>query len=114
MGSRRLLSFILAAFVIAGSIVLPVAAHAGPLHLAQDEGIENENAESGDSEGEGQKGSGAQSGAGEGAEEEATEEEGPPWTYQMARISLVLILLFLAGMGFLYWRMIATRQRGAA
>ena len=114
MGLLRLLSILVTALLFGGSVALPAVAQAGPVHLAQDEGIENENAESEDSEGEGQKGAEAESGAGKGAQEEAAEEEGPPWTFQMARISLALILLFLAGMGLLYYRMIATRQRGPA
>jgi hypothetical protein len=43
----------------------------------------------------------------------ATEEEaGPPWTYQMARISLALLALLLLGMGAVYYRLVVKRQRG--
>ena len=50
----------------------------------------------------------------EAAEGEATEEEGPPWTYQMARISIALILILVAGVGLLYYKHIASRQKGTA
>lgn len=42
------------------------------------------------------------------------EEAGPPWTYQMARISLLLLALLLLGMGAIYYRLVVKRQRGQA
>ncbi len=42
---------------------------------------------------------------------EAAEETGPPWTYQMARIALVLLVLTILGVGFAYYRFVATRRR---
>ena len=46
-----------------------------------------------------------------GAGEEAEEETGPPWTYQMARMSVGLVILLLAGTGLLYYRLVGSRQR---
>ena len=40
------------------------------------------------------------------------EEAGPPWTYQMARISLLLVALLLLAMGAIYYRLVVKRQRG--
>ncbi len=55
----------------------------------------------------------AETGAGEGEQAPAAEEEeGPQWTYQMSRITLVMLLLLFLAMGALYYRMIARRQRG--
>ena len=45
----------------------------------------------------------------QGANAEAT---GPPWTYQMARLSVGLLLLLAVGIGVMYYRLIAKRQRG--
>ena len=42
---------------------------------------------------------------------EAVEETGPPWTYQMARIALVLLALTILGVAFAYYRFVATRRR---
>jgi hypothetical protein len=42
---------------------------------------------------------------------EAAEETGPPWTYQMARIALVLLGLTILGVAFAYYRFVATRRR---
>ena len=39
------------------------------------------------------------------------EETGPPWTYQMARIALVLTVLLGIGIALMYRRLIGTRQR---
>jgi cobalamin biosynthesis Mg chelatase CobN len=69
-------------------------------------GAEETQTEEGSEEG----GREAESGAGE----EATTETGPPWTYQMARIALVLLALLGLAVGLLYWRLIVSRQRGAA
>ncbi len=64
---------------------------------------------------EGQSDPDAETGAGEGEQEggESAEEQGPPWTYQMARIGIVLMILIGLLMGLLYYRMIASRQRPA-
>lgn len=77
--------------------------------FAQDDAAQEQ--EGTDSEGEGGAGDPeAETGAG-GDEEAVAEEEGPPWTYQMARITLVLLLLLFLAMGLLYWRLLASRQR---
>jgi len=41
----------------------------------------------------------------------AAAETGPPWTYQMARIALVLLALTLLGVAFAYYRFVAIRRR---
>jgi hypothetical protein len=50
----------------------------------------------------------------EGQSEGAAEEEGPPWTYQMARISLALLALLALAIGGAYYRFVVMRQRGEA
>ena len=114
MALRKFLSIFCALFLVGAYVSIPAIAQADEIHLAQEDGTENENAEGGEeSDGEGQSDPEAETGAGEGETEEAvTEEEGPPWTYQMARISIVLILGLIAGMGLLYYRLIASRQKG--
>jgi hypothetical protein len=42
----------------------------------------------------------------------AAEEPGPLWTYQMARMSLGLLVVLFLGMGFWYYRLVVKRQRG--
>ena len=75
---------------------------------------ETQQGEGGNEEdGAGQSDPDAETGAGAEEQEAATEEEGPPWTYQMARIGLVLIVLAGLALGLLYYRMIASRQRAA-
>ena len=113
MRSRTFLALLLVTLV-STAVLAPSIAHAGSV-LAQQEGTENENAEGGDEGGGGQSEADAETGAGEEeAEGAATEEEGPPWTYQMAKISILLVLVFLIGMGVLYYRLIGSRQGGAA
>ena len=48
-------------------------------------------------------------GAGEG--EDAAEETGPVWTYQMARIVVVLLVLLVAAVALLYWRLVGRPRR---
>ena len=103
------LSLLLICLLIPASV-----AYAGTVTLAQD--TETEGGEAGNQgEGEGQSDADAETGAGEGEQEggESAEEEGPPWTYQMARIGLGLMLIVGLLMGLLYYRMIASRQRAA-
>lgn len=50
-----------------------------------------------------------------GAEDEsqgATTESGPPWTYQMARISLVLLVLLGLAVFRSYHKLVGSRQKG--
>jgi hypothetical protein len=74
-----------------------------------EEEAEGQEGQGGDGEGAGEPE--AETGAGEGEQEEAAEEEGPLWTYQMARILLVLLVLMLLGIGGAYWNFVAKRQR---
>lgn len=95
----------------------PVAS-AAPLHVAQaesDEGADQSDSgtDTGGGESTGEGDAEAEVGADEGQEEAAEEEEGPQWTYQMSRITLVMLLLLFVAMGALYYRMIAKRQGGA-
>ncbi len=79
-----------------------------------DTGEGADSSEGGDPLGEGGEGEpDAETGAGEDEQAPAAEEEeGPQWTYQMSRITLVMLFLLLAALGALYYRMIARRQRG--
>jgi hypothetical protein len=98
--------------VVAGAVIVPASAvFASPRHhivLAQDEGTDTEQSGN-DKGGEGQKDPAAETGADKEAPVE--EEVGPPWTYQMARLSIGLVLLLGAGMALLYRRMIGARQK---
>jgi hypothetical protein len=105
-------------------LALPMAeVHARVVTLAQevdsedsavDQEDESQGSESGnEAEGEGQSDADAETGAGAGEQEAAVEEEGPPWTYQMARIGIALMVIVGLLMGLLYYRMIASRQRAA-
>jgi hypothetical protein len=46
--------------------------------------------------------------------EGSTEETGPPWTFQMARISIVLLVFLFAGIGWIYYKLVVRRRRGEA
>ena len=101
--------------LIASSFWTP-AAHSRGVVLAQAEQEEGaDQSEAGtDTEG-GETGGGdseAETGAGEEEQASTEEEEGPQWTYQMARITLVMLVLLLLAVGALYYRMVARKQRG--
>ena len=93
-------------------ILFAIPMATAPVAFAQDETEQGEGGNTG--EGEGQSDPEAETGASEEEAEGAATEEGPPWTYQMARIGLGLLLLVGLLMGLLYYRMIASRQREAA
>ena len=61
---------------------------------------------------EGQSEPEAETGAGQGETQEAAEEAGPPWTYQMARLGLLMLLGLFLAMGALYYRFVVLRARG--
>jgi hypothetical protein len=114
------------ALVLVMSAALPasiVPAHASSHTFAQDDtgsdgdptGSEDESAggESGSTDGgdeEGQSDPAAETGAGDEAEEGST-PSGPPWTYQMARIALVLLVLIGVGIALAYRKLVVQRQR---
>ena len=105
------LAILIALAVVVGSLAMtnPLA-HANPgVTLAQETGDEGDTESGGtDTEsGEGQQGEAE----GGGESGEAAEETGPPWTYQMARISLFLLFLTLLATGFAYYRFVATRRK---
>lgn len=108
-GAAILSLLLICCFVLPASI-----AQARTVTFAQvGEEDESEQGEGGNvGEGEGQSDADAETGAGEGEQEGGeSEEEGPPWTYQMARIGIGLMVLVGLMMGLLYYRMIASRQR---
>ncbi len=117
---RSRASVLLLFSTLAASLVLtaasPVAASSATI-LAQQpvEDTEGQGADAQDpGQGEGQDDPDAETGAGQGETEEGTSAEtaGPPWTYQMARISLALLVLLALGLGYLYFRLVAARRRG--
>jgi uncharacterized protein HemX len=59
------------------------------------------------------EGSSAETGADKGQTEPAADETGPPWTYQMARLGILLIVAMVLGVGLAYYRFVVRRQRGA-
>ena len=114
------LAVLLAAILVGAPSLLIAAsapAHARAVVLAQPgdpTGAEDEaeGQEGQGGEGEGQGSSEAETGAGGETEGGASTETGPPWTYQMARLSLLLLVLLAGGIAFLYYRLITRRQRG--
>ena len=108
---------ILAIVFALGIVFVSAAPAAATRSFVVAQGTDNEEGEGGQ-EGQGEGGVGQDDPEAEtdpGAGGEAVEEEtGPPWTYQMARMSVGLVILLLAGTAFLYYRMIGARQRGSA
>lgn len=80
----------------------------------QSEGGVNEGDEGDDQESGGQDEPEAETGSGADQTEEAVEESGPPWTYQMARISLASLALLGLAIAGAYYRFVVVRQRGTA
>ena len=120
---RPRLASILVLLVVLGALgSLPAAAAERRLVLAQEQ---NQSEEQGgqegqgqgegtdsEDEGEGQSNPEAESGANEGQTEEAEETTGPPWTYQMSRMIVGLLLLLALGIAYLYFKLVLQRQRG--
>lgn len=115
MRSRRAVLLVLAVLTASFVAALHPAAFAGELTVAQEQDSEGSDSETG-TDTDTDEGSGrtdAETGANEDqvVEGESEAEEGPPWTYQMARMILVLLVLMAVGIGGLYWRLVVQRQR---
>jgi cobalamin biosynthesis Mg chelatase CobN len=113
MRARSTLFLTLIAVLTSLLVSYAPAAHAAERVFAQDS--ESSDESGGDSgatdENEGSGSTGAEVGANEGQTETAEEETGPPWTYQMSRMILVILLLMALAIGLLYWRLVVQRQR---
>ena len=89
------------------------ATSVGSAWAQEDTGDEGGGDQSGGADsGEGQDDPDAESGASEEESEGTATETGPPWTYQMARISLLGLAALLLACAYLYWRLVAQRRRG--
>jgi hypothetical protein len=104
------------ALALLGMATSPAAAGVlGPAVVLAQTGAEEEaEGQEGTNQGpdEGQGGAEAESGAGGQTEEGESTQSEVPWTFQMARLSVVLLLALAAGIGLLYYRLIVKRQRG--
>lgn len=110
---------------VAGSVSL-IPVHAAPKVAAQStgdntdsggdptgQGDEAGGGKTGNKSGDGKSDPAAKTGADKGADEPATAETGPPWTYQMARLALGLLLLLGLGIFVAYRKLVMGRQRTA-
>ncbi|MBA3431208.1 MAG: hypothetical protein H0U16_06990 [Actinobacteria bacterium] len=108
----RLIAFlaVLTTTVLASMAVVAVpAGAAGVVHAQQPPGQ--------DDEAEGQEGgagggAGAESGASQEEIEPAADAGGQPWTYQMAFLSLALLVLLGLAVARWYYRLVVVRSRG--
>lgn len=83
-----------------------------------DEETEGEDPAEGGSEGdevpEGQTDPETETGSEESETAEAETETGPPWTFQMGRMALVLTVLLGLAIVRMYYKLVVSRQKGAA
>jgi hypothetical protein len=107
MRSRRLVW-------LAGALVLFVTPQTSPVFASTPTSAAVTQEDQGEQQGgeEGQGDADAETGAGEEETEEGTAETGPPWTYQMAWISLAGLAFLLLACGYLYWKLVVVRRRG--
>lgn len=98
-----------------GNIEIVVSPKSGEVTAVFAQGDSEDSETQGETEGgEGQSGEEAETGSEEADTGEAATETGPPWTFQMARISLVLTLLLGLAIARWYYKLVASRQKGAA
>ena len=90
-----------------------VAASSGLVVAQADQGDAETQGEDSGGEGSGQSEAETGTEEGESAGGEETVEAGPPWTYQMARIIIVLSILLGLAIARWYWKLVGSRQRAA-
>jgi hypothetical protein len=98
-----------ARFALAVTVVVLIGAFASPVAAAAPRSLAL--AQTDDQEGQGE--TAPETGAGKSETEAGASETGPPWTYQMARLSIVLLVLLVLAVGLLYYRLVEKRRRGA-
>jgi hypothetical protein len=118
---RSRITIVAALTLLAVGLLTTTTAVAAPGRVfAQDVGEGEEGAQPGEDQessgGEDEGGSGqndpeSQTDPEEGGEE-GEAETGPPWTYQMAWMGLLLAVVAMAFIGFLYYRLVVRRARG--
>jgi uncharacterized protein HemX len=115
---RRRLTVLFALILILSAGLSPLSSvQAAPHVWAQDETgggdptgeADETSSEEQDEDGAGQDDPVAESGADEAAEGDTP--AGPPWTYQMARMGVLLLLLIALGLGGAYWKFVMSRQK---
>jgi hypothetical protein len=88
-----------------------------PLYLAQaqggQQGQEQRAGANAKGKGAGQHNPAAQTGANAGQTQSGATATGPPWTYQMAKLALLLFIVIALTVGFTYYRFVITRKRRA-
>ena len=89
-----------------------LAASSGSVVAQADQGDSETQGEE-DSGGSGQSDAEAETGSEEEATGEAEVEAGPPWTYQMARIIIVLSVLLGLAIARWYWKLVGSRSKTA-
>jgi hypothetical protein len=92
----RVLPLVSLCLLLVPVLVSAPAAVAGPAHVLAQGG-----------QGKPETETGAQNDSGG-----AVEETGPPWTYQMAKLSVVLLVLLGGAIFFLYYKLVVQRRRG--
>jgi hypothetical protein len=127
MRNRLAVLLSLALVALAVALVPPAVASPDHFYLAQgtdqtgqdsdsDGGVVGDEDETGIGEGpddgsDGSDDADTETGAGEGEQAAETEEVGPVWTYQMAKIVIVLLFLMALSIGLSYYRLVVRRQR---
>ena len=110
MRARLLIVFFAVLLVVPVTGALSPASGSTGAVLAQQPTGEDD--EAGGQEGQGGDDSQAESGASQEETSGSTEETGQPWTYQMAFLSLALLLLLALAVARWYYRLIVIRRRG--
>jgi uncharacterized protein HemX len=101
MRARLALALLLALSITALSPLVGPAAASTQVTAQEEESEQDEGGQDPETE----------TGADEGETEGAAEETGPPWTYQMARMGIALMVVLALGIGLAYYRFVTKRQR---
>jgi stringent starvation protein B len=107
----RLIGFLAALVPLMASMAVVAPSAGAGVHISAQQPPGQEDEAEGQEE-QGGGGSGAESGASEEETQPSAETTGQPWTYQMAFLSLALLVLLGLAVARWYYRLVVLRSRG--
>ena len=111
---RARCSILIVLGLVLGLVAIPAVAYASGVAVMAQGTSDDEETQGEEPGGSGQNDPETKTGSEESETAEAEVETGPPWTYQMGRMALALTALLGLAIVRMYYKLVVSRQKGAA